>query len=209
MSDPRTAAGRALLAWSESDVRPLDEFGYPTVLEAIFAIEAEASAHADAQTSLARLDLAEAQAAPDALDANTLTDLLIDILSSAEYEKMDAEGRAAKALHMEWHETQDRYVTTGKTIRTPATPPASAERDAVVAAAALERGEVWRRRELARHQPIVFAPATDEITLRCTCGALVNAVPEGEYMDHVIARLRAQAYSMQSDALRAAEARDE
>jgi hypothetical protein len=68
-----------------------------------------------------------------ALDANTLTDLLIDILSSAEYEKMEAEGRAAKALHMEWHETQDRYVTTGKTIRTPAftpaTPPASVERE--------------------------------------------------------------------------------
>lgn len=52
-----------------------------------------------------------------ALDANTLTDLLIDILSSGEYENVVAQERAAKALHMEWD--GERYVTTGRTIRTP------------------------------------------------------------------------------------------
>jgi hypothetical protein len=112
MTEPRTAAGRALLRDTADKrlwVGPFD-----TVLDAIFAIEAEAEAEADALA---------------------------------------------------------------------ATPPASAQRDAVV--------------EAARHEPIVFAPATDQITMRCTCGALNTAVREGGYMAHVL------------DALRAAEARDE
>jgi hypothetical protein len=39
-----TEAGRALVAWMDSDMRPLTEFGFETIADAVEAIEAEAQA---------------------------------------------------------------------------------------------------------------------------------------------------------------------
>lgn len=43
MSEPSTEAGKALAAWSESDMDGLHEYGVERVVDAILAIEAEAA----------------------------------------------------------------------------------------------------------------------------------------------------------------------
>jgi hypothetical protein len=43
MSEPRTKGGRALTEWSKGDSRPLDEYGFATVRDAVLAIEGDPS----------------------------------------------------------------------------------------------------------------------------------------------------------------------
>ncbi len=123
-AEPRTATGRALLRKLR-----LGEAWIPAML----AIEAEASAHADAQTSLARLDLAEAQAATPPASAERLEDRVETMA------KLIHDGFEDVRTHPEgdWpcdkadvHRRTALYVVAGMS-----TPPASAERDAVVEAA--------------------------------------------------------------------------
>ncbi len=46
-----THAGRALVSWARSDARPITEFGYKTVSQAVRAIEAELTVRHAAQAA--------------------------------------------------------------------------------------------------------------------------------------------------------------
>lgn len=55
--------------------------------------------------------LAECECVPGHhCDCHNLRQLLTDILTSAEYPRMEAEGLAADALGLRWSEKDDRYV---------------------------------------------------------------------------------------------------
>lgn len=55
--------------------------------------------------------LAECECVPGHYcDCRDLRQLLTDILTNAEYPKMEAEGLAADALGLHWSEKDDRYV---------------------------------------------------------------------------------------------------
>ena len=40
--------------------------------------------------------------------------------------------------------------------------------------------------DLTAHEPFVFAPATDDITIRCKCGQPPEGMREGEFMEHLL-----------------------
>lgn len=72
-----------------------------------------------------------------------MVDALVDILTSAEYEHMEATGKAAELFALEWHETQDRYVTTAASW--PLINEASVERQAPAAEALAAAHALLRR----------------------------------------------------------------
>lgn len=100
MSEPRTAAGRAVAAWSESDADLLDKYGFRTLRQAVHAIEAEA--RRDAVTDAAqdwmrraaekKVAEAAAPASPDVVEA------LTDAMSAGFDRWRERWGRDAKAL---------------------------------------------------------------------------------------------------------------